>query len=138
VLLDASQSPPAELTRFAALDLIGGPLQASVEFVNERLVLIKSQTALGAAADNQLLLLDLERGQSEVLATAQRAENAQGFGIALGGMSCRADCGDPCFVADASRGVLLRFDVDGDTLHQSESVRIGGAGLPPVGLTPFW
>jgi hypothetical protein len=138
VLLDASQSPPVELTRFAAFDLVGGPLQSSVEFVSERLVLLKSQTALGAAADNQLLSLDLEHGRSKLLATAERAENAQGFGIALGGMSCRAECGDPCFVADASRGELLRFDVEGETLVAGEPVRLGGAGLPLVGVTPFW
>ncbi len=138
VLLDPSQSPPVELARFAALELARGPIQASVEFVTEEIVLLKSQTALGAAADNQLFALDLQRGHSTLLATAERAENAQGFGIALGGMSCRAECGDPCFVADASRGELLRFDVAGDSLSPGASVRIGGAGLPPVALTPFW
>lgn len=138
VLLDPSHSPPVELRRSSALELVGGSIQSSVEFVNERVLLLKSQTALGAAADNQLFALDLERGTTELLATAERAEGARGFGIALGGMSCRAECGDPCFVADASRGELLRFDVDGDVLTPAASVRIGGAGLPPVGLTPFW
>lgn len=138
VLLDPSHSPPEELARFAGLELVGGPIQASVEFVTEDIVLVKSQTALGAAADNQLFSLHLRRGESTLLATAQRAENAQGFGIALGGMSCRTACGDPCFVADASRGELLRFDFDTDSLRPGPSVRIGGAGLPPVGLTPFW
>jgi hypothetical protein len=138
VLLDPSHSPPVELGRFAALDLIGGPIQSSVEFVSERVLLLKSQTALGAVADNQLFALDLQRGTTELLATAERAEGARGFGIALGGMSCRAECGDPCFVADASRGELLRFDVDGDLLTPGAPVRIAGAGLPPVGLTQFW
>jgi hypothetical protein len=138
VLLDPSRSPPVELARFAALDLVGGPIQSGVELVNEHLLLFKSQTALGAAADNQLFALDLQRGTVQLLATAERAEDARGFGIALGGMSCRAACGDPCFVADASRGELLRFDVAGDALVAGAPVRIGGAGLPPVGLTQFW
>jgi hypothetical protein len=127
-----------ELKRFAAVDLVGGPMQSSIEFVNEQLLLIKSQTALGVAADNQLFTLDLHSGKAELLASAARAEGAQGFGIALGGMSCRSDCGDPCFVADASRGSLLRFDVVAGSLEQRAAVTIAGAGLPPVGLTPFW
>jgi hypothetical protein len=34
--------------------------------------------------------------------------------------------------------VLLRFALEGETLRQVEPVRIAGAGLPPLGLTPFW
>jgi hypothetical protein len=138
VLLDPAPVPAVELARFAATDLVGGPIQSGIEFVSERVLLLKSQTALGGAADNQLFALDLERGRAELLITAERAAGALGFGIALGGMSCRAACGDPCIVADASRGQLLRFRVDGDALSPAEPVSIGGAGLPPVGLTPFW
>jgi hypothetical protein len=138
VLLDASQTPPVERQRFAALDLIGGPIQSHIELVTDDLLLFKSQTALGADEDNRLFSLDLERGTTRVLASASRAAGASGLGIALRGMRCGVACGDPCFVADASRGELLRFDYGPAGLSPGEPVRIGGAGLPPSGLTPYW
>lgn len=138
VLLDATQNPPTELRRFAAQDLASGPIQSSVTFVDDATLLFKTQTALGAAADNRLFLLDLATGAATLLATAERGHSGSGFGIAFGGMHCGAGCGDPCLVADASRGVLLRFDIEQGELEAAAHVEIGGAGLPPVSLTPFW
>ena len=138
VLLDALAEQPQELRRFAALELVGGPIQSSLEFASERVVLFKTQTALGADQDNQLLSLDLDTGATTLLATAARDASGLGFGIAFGGMSCGAGCGDPCLVADLSRGKLLRFGVQGDTLQPQADVVIDGAGLPPTGVTPFW
>src|SRR5207244_10543662 len=106
VLLDPSQDPPQELRRLPAQDLVQGPIQASLEFVSEQLVLIKTQTALGAAQDNQLFSVDLESGVATLLVTAAPARGGLGFGIALGGMHCDESCGDPCLIADASRGKL--------------------------------
>ncbi len=138
VLLDARLDPPVELERFRALDLVGGPIQSGVEFVSEGALLFKTQTALGAGHDNQLFLLDLASGATTLLATAARAEGGLGFGIAFGGMSCQADCGDPCLVADRSRGQLLRFRVQGSQLLADDAVVLDGAGLPPADVTPFW
>jgi hypothetical protein len=138
VLLDPLQTPPVELQRFSALGLIGGPIQSHIELVTDDLLLFKSQTALGADEDNRLLSLDLERGTTRVLARAARAPGASGLGIALRGMRCGVACGDPCFVADASRGTLLRFDYGPDGLSAGEPLVIEGAGLPPSGLTPYW
>jgi hypothetical protein len=138
LLLDATTDPPRELRRFLATELASEPLQSSIEFVTESLVLFKTQTALGSTRDNQLFSLDLETGKTELLASAARAGNGLGFGIAFGGLSCRAGCGDPCLVADLSRGKLLRFDVDSDKLVPQPDVEIDGAGLPPAVVTPFW
>jgi hypothetical protein len=138
VWFDATVEPPRELGRHQATDLVGGPIQSSLQLVTDERVLIKSQTALGASDDNQLLVLELASGKTEVLATAARAAAGQGYGIAFGGISCRAACGDPCLVADASRGRLLRFDVEDDALASGPDISLGGAGLPPLGITPFW
>ncbi len=138
VLLNARVDQPVEFARFAASDLAQDPIQSSIEFVSERVVLFKTQTALGSDRDNQLFSLDLETGKRSLLATAARDDSGLGFGIAFGGMSCRAGCGDPCFVADLSRGNLLRFRAHGDQLTPDDDVLIDGAGLPPAGLTPFW
>jgi len=138
VLLDPSQTPPQELRRFAAQELVQGPIQAGVEFASERTLLVKTQTAQGGALDNQLFSVDVETGASTLLATAAPAQGGQGFGIALGDMHCDAACGDPCLVADASRGVLLRFRVQSNKLAPQAELVIHGAGLPPTALTPFW
>ena len=138
LLLDATTDPPRELRRFLAPELVGEPMQGSIEFVTENLLLFKTQTALGSKQDNQLYSLDLETGETTLLASAARDQNGLGFGIAFGGMSCRAGCGDPCLVADRSRGKLLRFELEGDELVPTADVVIDGAGLPPAGATPFW
>lgn len=138
VLFDATQDPPTELRRFAAQDLVDGPIQSSVTFVDDTTLLFKTQTALGAAQDNRLFSLDLSNGASTLLATARPARGGSGFGIAFGGMHCGLSCSDPCLVADASHGVVLRFSVDHGALAREPDIEIGGAGLPPVSLTPFW
>lgn len=138
VLLNARLEPPVELRRFAALDLVDGPIQSGIEFVTEQILLFKTQTALGADHDNQLFSLDLKSGTTTLLATAARAQGGLGFGIAFGGMSCGVGCGDPCLVADLSRGNLLRFRVRGNELSPDANVTIDGAGLPPTDVTPFW
>lgn len=138
ILLDALSEPPQELRRFAAVDLVGTTIQSSLEFVSERVVFFKTQTALGADSDNQLFSLDLDTGKAKLLATAARDASGLGFGIAFGGMSCQAGCGDPCLVADRSRGKLLRFRVQDGVPVADADVVIDGAGLPPTGVTPFW
>ena len=138
ILLDALTDQPQELARFMALDLVGGTIQSSLEFVSERVVLFKTQTAQGGEQDNQLFSLDLDSGATTLLATAARGPGGLGFGIALGDMSCRAGCGDPCLVADRSRGKLLRFRVQDGVPVPDTDVVIDGAGLPPTGVTPFW
>ena len=137
VLFDPSQVPPLELRRFAAQDLVQGSIQGSVEFVNDDAILIKSQTALGAARENQLFSVDLASGRPTLLASAAPAAGGGGSGIALGGMYCDARCGDPCLVADASRGKLWRFQIRKDVLAPDDDVVIHGAGLPPTALTAF-
>lgn len=138
VLLDATTDPPLELRRISGLELVQQPLQASVEFVDEQRVLLKTQTALGAEQDNALYVLDLETGASERLATARRSVNGAGYGIALGGMHCEKACGARCYVTDASHGELLTFRVTEHDVTPDEPVRTGGAGLPPIGVTPLF
>jgi hypothetical protein len=138
VLLDGATEPPTERVRFTAEELIGQPIQSSIEFVSETVLLLKSQTALGAPQDNQLYSLNLESGKLTLLATAARSEAGLGYGVALGGMCCLPGCGNHCVVADASRGKLLHFEWDGAQLLAAPNIVIEGAGLPPTGLAPYW
>lgn len=138
VLLDATTDPPTELRRFAALELLQQPFQGSVEFVDDARVLLKTQTALGAEQDNALYVLELETGATQRLAKAGRNAAGAGYGIALGGMHCDRDCGTLCLVADASQGQLLTFSVGAHELKPTEPLHTGGAGLPPIGITPLF
>jgi len=138
ILLDPSFEPPTVVRRFSAAALFGGAIQTNFEFADERLVLIKTQTALGADDDNRLFSLDVETGETTLLASAGRDESGAGVGIAFAGISCASGCGDPCFVCDRSRGELLRFRLRSGSLWADEPVTIHGAGLPPLGVTPFW
>jgi hypothetical protein len=135
LVLDALVDPPRELLRFSAQELFGGPIQASVEFVSDSSVLLKTQTALGAEQNNELYALSLETAETALLATAESDVAGLGIGIAFGSMSCNVACGDPCLVADRSRGRLLRFSASWEPLAD---VTVAGAGLPPTGLLPFW
>ena len=135
VILDAEGDPPRELARFSAQELFGGPIQSSVTFVTESSVLLKTQTALGAEQHNQLFALSLETGETTRLATAAGDATGSGIGIAFSGASCNQACGDPCVVADRSRGTLLRFTPSFELL---EEVTVEGVGLPPNDITPVW
>jgi hypothetical protein len=138
LLLDPSTKPPRIQQRLSAVELIGEPVQSSLEFASDDLLLFKSQTALGAAQDNRLFVLDLASGEVQPLATAARDEVGAGYGIALGGMSCAPGCGSPCLVADASRGKLLRFELREGRLQELFSIELGGAGLPPKSVAAYW
>ncbi len=139
VLLDPTEQPPRELRRFTASELVGVPIQASLEFVTDDLLLFKSQTALGAEQNNQLFSLGLESGVVTLLATANPSDAGLGYGVALGGMCCLPGCTATCLVTDASRGTLLRFVLNAaGSLQGPESFAIGGAGLPPISLIPYF
>jgi hypothetical protein len=136
VLLDTSTSPPTEIGRLAASDVAGEPLQADVAFFGASGVLVKTQTALHAASDNRLLALDLDANpvSAVTLLTANPGPNG-GKGVVYGGMLCTPGCANRCLVADADRGVVARFTIDGDTLSAEPPLAVSGSvGLPPRDL----
>lgn len=129
-------APPRLLERYAALDLVGEPIQSELEFATDSLVLFKTQTALGAAGDNRWMALDLDSGQTEVLLAA--TPGVPGLGWVYGGMACAPGCSSVCLLADGETGVLQRASVgseEGSLLL--EPVRVERAvGLPPRDLSP--
>lgn len=134
VVFDLAETPPRELSRIPAAALAGEPLQAELEFFALRRVLVKTQTALGAGANNRLLALDLEQGAGSVTTVLEARPDGDGAGqgIVLGGLLCTPGCGDTCLVADADRAVLQRLRLEGDDLYLEAAVAIDGSvGLPP-------
>ena len=136
VVLDLSSEPPTELRRFMARDLAGVSLQSELEFFADRRLLAKTQTALDGTANNRVLAVDLEAEDAadaaEILLEARPSASGAGQGIVLGGMLCTPGCGGTCLVADADRGVLERFAIDGDSLVPLGARALTGTvGLPP-------
>jgi len=136
IVLDFSSSPPSELRRFSAVELAGDALQSELEFFAPRRLLAKTQTALHAAGNNRLLALDIDAedaaSAAEVLLEARPNDSGAGQGITFGGMLCTPGCGGTCLVADADRGVLERFAIEGDTLRPLGALGVKGTvGLPP-------
>lgn len=136
VVLDATTSPPAELTRFAASDLAGESLQGDVTFYAARRVLLKTQTALGSASNNRLLAFDLEGSAGDALTLLEARPGANGGqGIVYGGVFCTPGCANQCLVADADRAVIQRFSLDGDDIEPEAALPVSGSvGLPPRGI----
>jgi hypothetical protein len=140
VLFDLTASPPSEITRFPAAELAGEPVQAEIEFYAARRALVKTQTALGATSNNRILSLDLEVGVEsvETVAEAHPSADGAGQGVVYGGMLCTPGCGDTCLVADADRGTVERFAIDGEALAPEASVAVKGSiGLPPRDVGSF-
>ncbi len=118
-----------ESRRFDAAVFDGEPLSFTLDFVAEDALLVSTFGALddtGAALrDDRLLEIDLTDGSvRELLRSA-------GEPFTLGDIRCGAACG-ACFVADAGRGGVQRFSVEGGrvgaaTFHAVDD----GTGLPP-------
>jgi hypothetical protein len=136
VVIDLSTEPPSELQRFPARELAGVSLQSELEFFAARRLLAKTQTALDGTGNNRLLAVELDAEDAadaaETLLEARPSASGAGQGIVLGGMLCTPDCGGTCLVADADRGVLERFAIDGDALTPLGARALKGTvGLPP-------
>ena len=133
VLLDATTSPPEELERVQADDIVGEPLQPDAEFATNDQLLLKTQTAYGGGTNNRWLLLDLESKDTESLLEAQPDGEGLGKGIVYGGMSCAPGCSDMCVMADADSGRLQRLEFDEDGAFELlEAITVEDeVGLPP-------
>jgi hypothetical protein len=138
LLLDLEESPPVELARFAAADLVGEPVQSSAEWANDDLLLFKTQTALGRRSSDRLFVLDLGSGTPEELVSARLDADGGGKGLVYGSARCAPGCGDVCLLADADRGVLQRFRVVDGALRALEPIVVEDeVGLPPRYLGAF-
>jgi hypothetical protein len=109
-----------------ATDLGDAPLSASITFVDDERILTSSFGRLdamgGQGRPDRLLLVDPNAG-SEVIAETSELP------FTLGDVRC--GCGT-CFVADADRGVVRRFVVEGEQLVARPDITIDdGIGLPP-------
>jgi hypothetical protein len=139
VTLDIATTPPREIKRYAASELLGLPLQSDAAFASDSVVLLKTQSALGGTENNQLFALDLGTSKTTLLLEASTDPAKGGKGLVYGGLLCGVPCSRTCLLADKDEGVLQRIDVT--MPHQPsllESVKVDEAvGLPPIGLGLF-
>jgi hypothetical protein len=139
VVLDTSTSPPSEIGRLPASDVAGEPLQAEVAFFGASGVLVKTQTALHSAKNNRLLALDIDADPAAAVTLLAASPGVGGGkGVVYGGMFCTPGCANHCLVADADRGVIARFTIDGGTLSAEPPLAVSGSvGLPPRAIGGF-
>lgn len=120
----------------AAGALSDSPVGAGVGFLDEQTLLLTTLGTLDDATGKQqrpdrLLRVDLQSAAAEpVLASEQLA-------FTFGTVACFAPC-SLCFLADADRGEVHRFELGpaGEVLRTSRKVD-GGIGLPPRALGGF-
>ncbi len=126
-----------EIERYPAASFSAGAVATGISYADAgRLVFTTyGRFAVGgiSAAEDSLIELDLESGESRVLLRSDEAP------FSLGDVLCDAACG-VCFVTDAARdgGVVHRFGVGAAGLSLERSVIVEGSlGLPPRQLGWF-
>ncbi len=137
MIFDATARPLRALETFEAEDLLGVPLQGSVAFVSDDLVLLKTQTPWGGEGNNQLFSLDLKTGDTQELLEASEDDDGNGKGLVYGALVCAPGCSDYCLMSDSDEGVVQRIVIDSDgSLSMGTPVVVEDqVGLPPIGLT---
>jgi hypothetical protein len=138
LVFDASTRPLRQLRVFEAPDLLAQPLQASVQFADDDLVLLKTQTSWGGVENNQLFLLDVTSGATHALLEADADDEGNSKGLVYGGMACSPGCSDTCLLADADQGVVqrIRRGSGGEWSVLTPTVVERRVGLPPVDVSP--
>jgi hypothetical protein len=135
LLLDATERPPRVTSHWSARAIAGEALQSELEFVTSELLLVKTQTALGAVAKNRLLAVSPTDRHAETVFTS--SDGGIGRGLVLGSILCAPGCSDTCLVTDSGASVLRRFGATTDGgLDYTDAVPVEGrVGLPPIELT---
>ena len=118
-----------EGTRFEAMHFAGGALGFSVAYASDTTLLVTSFGHFGskdhAAAEDTLLSLDLDSGAVEVVLESASEP------FTIGEVLCAAAC-EVCFVADAGRSVVHRFEVRAGRIVGREAISVDETiGLPP-------
>jgi hypothetical protein len=132
-LYDVTSLPPKLVKSYPILDQLGSSVQNGVAWVNETLILGKTQTPLMGKTNNEAFTLDLTTGKATVLLTAHPGAMG-GKGVVYGDVACDPGCGDVCAMADADQGVLRVWPITSSgTLGAVSSVPVNTTtGLPPV------
>jgi hypothetical protein len=139
VTIDTSVTPPKEIKRYAASDLLGVALQSDAAFASDSVILLKTQSAFGGTENNQLFALDLLTGTTTQVLEASADPQKGGKGLVYGGLLCSLPCSTTCLLADKDAAVLQRIDVTTPNRPKLlDSVEVDEAvGLPPTGLGLF-
>ncbi len=137
LLFNAHQRPLQEVAHYPAEEIAGEPLQGSVAFASQQLVVLKTQTPLGGNSHNRWLSFDIETRRATTLLEASPDLDGKGKGLVYGGMACFPGCTDTCLLADADASVLQRARLDDDQLVLLSPVQVeDSVGLPPISLAP--
>jgi len=127
VLLELDrQGDLTEQSRWLAADIAQEPLQHDVDFANEHIALVKTQTGLQGTTNNRLLAVNLDDNSITELAQARQSADGTGKGAMFGTVVCSPNCSSLCLMADSDQAVVRRFDFSAGSPVE----------LAPVTITP--
>jgi hypothetical protein len=140
VVLSLDTTPPSEVARFSASELVDQPLGFSLAFVDAQRLLMTAFGALEGPQRDIAFELDIESGAVREL--------IDGDPFTLGEVHCMSPvdafelddargCGS-CYLSDAGRNVLHRFMLEQEGLVPADTLAAGAeVGLPPRYLGRF-
>ncbi len=132
-ILDRAESGWALTRTIPAQELGQDPLSASIAFASETVLLAATFGRLADSGEQErpdrLLAIDLESAQTEELLATPRLP------FSFGDVRC---CEDWCFLTDADRSVLHRWNHEGGSFTGRRELQLeDGIGLPPRTLGAY-
>lgn len=136
LLFDPKEDPPALVETYPAEEIAGEPLQDTLAFASNDLLLFKTQSQYFGPTNNRLLALSLSSGDLTELLEARPNSDGTGKGVVFGAIRCAPGCTNVCVMSDSDRGVLQRFRVVDGEVRDIADVRVDeSVGLSPIDLT---
>ena len=131
VVFDTASRPPVERARYGVPSKLDGQaLAPPLAFATEDLLLGVSSGDLAAGRPDKGFSLTLSTG---VVTTFTHAPP-----FALGDLLCLPGCSARCFLADASRGAIVRLDIASGSVTAGPALQVDTTtGLPPRSLSVF-
>lgn len=125
VLLDATAHPPVEIKRIAAATQLGGPLDSTLAYASDSLLVGVVIGDSQAKRNDTAYSVAVASGAAQVIADA-------GMPFMFGDVRCAPGCSDLCFLADANAKTLRTWKANGAAL----TAQPPGPVDPTVGLPP--
>jgi hypothetical protein len=125
VLVDATAHPPVELKRLSVAAALGAPLDSTLAFGSEEVLLGVAVGDAMAGRNDVAYSVDVASGTPKMILDG-------GMPFVLGDVRCSPGCSDLCFLTDANANVLRSWKVTGTSLAAPTSLPVDPAlGLPP-------
>jgi hypothetical protein len=128
VLVNATAHPPVELKRFSVATALGAPLDSTLAYGSEDVLLGVVVGDAMAGRNDVAYSVDVASGTPKMILDG-------GMPFVLGDVRCAPGCSDLCFLTDANTNVLRSWKVTGASLAAQASLPVDPTlGIPPRAL----